>query len=967
VNKKIKISIAIFLLILIVLIVLPFAINKSATKLQVEQKISQKLGVNFEAKGNIGIRFLPIPQISLGKATANNIVISNELYSNISVENLIIRPAILSLLGGKMKIRSLIFQNPKIENRYINAIQTITIKNEEEAPKVVNTSDGLFNKMVDFKNSDKEVFDFKNIKYIKFVDGSFSAKNNDNDISTEFTKVNFILKNKLEKQIFTIQGDFLSSNIPTDFKLVANIQNNSDSILTIQSPIINFIASGKFKNSNINDLIKSNFSGKIDAEITNLKVLLNKYFSKNNPIYLKINATQPIRVSANINDDNGEITIEDILIKSQIIGGNGKVIANFANERPKIDANFTFENIDIDNIWSATSSIANNKIIESQNDIIKKFISDSEVDISNENKSRIIDTISQLTSKKSILDNLDFNADISIKTAQYYGGTLEDLKLYFLTSSNGKITLSPFTANIPGGSLKVGGTIEYENNIPKFIGKTTIIGQDLSKSLSWLKIDIDNLKPNILSQYNFSSDLISMPNLTFFNNLILTTNNNKNIVVGDLKIDNSTNISTSSANLKINYLNYDDYFSQPKNNPYLSTGPLLNKLLWLNTVNSNRNIYLLFDQLIYHGETLENQSFRVQFGQGYFKLSDIDMRSPTLNIKGDIEVDITNNNPQFNLNINSTNFQYNLKNIAGENQLFNLPSLDDFSGKINFSAENLKLKSWQASGVKISGKLKNGVIDFNNFNFKTYNGTAKYKGSMVCKSVKTVNGSLELLGIDNAQFLSDIFSINNISGISNVSSVINASGETEAEFIKNINARTKFISANITVKGFGVYDLAAKMVQPQKYQDELAQPLKILYQNTAQSTFDNATGAVDFRRGGKNAFSIKTSTTGINGVISGTINNKNSFDGSGNFIFISGTRQQQIPINFAVNFNGQSGSINQSTNLNQVEQYLGLPISNPNSIKIPEATTIHDNDNQPTITDAQTDIPFNDVEQLIRQ
>ncbi len=978
-NKKAKISIAVFSLILITLITLPFAINKSAVKFQVEQKISQKLGVGFEAKGKIGIRFLPIPQISLGEATANNVVISNELYSNISVENLIIRPEIFSLLSGKMKIGSLIFENPKIENRYINAIQTIAEKKEATTPQAVDTNGGFFNKMLDFKNSGNEVFDFQNIKSIKFRDGAFSKKNNNNDNTIEFTKINFVLTNQLKKQIFTIQGDFLSGDIPTNFKLIANIQNNDDSILTIQSPIINFIASGKFENSNINNLIKSNFSGKIDAEIINLKVLLNQYFSKNNPIYLKINATQPIRASANINDSNGKITIDDILIKSQIIDGNGKIIANFADDNPKIDVNFNFENIDIDNIWIAGASSANNKMIESQNDIIKKFISDSQIDASDENKSRIIDSpISQEpTQKKSIFNNLNFNADIKIKTAKYYGGNIQDLKLSFLTSSDGKITLEPLTADIPGGSLKVGGTLEYDNGIPKLIGKIAVTGQDLSKSLSWLKIDIDNLKPNTLSQYNFTTDLISMPNFTFLNNLILTANDNKNIMVGDLKIDNSTNISTSSANLRINYLNYDDYFSHLKQNPYLSSGPLLNKLLWLNTVSSHRNIYLLFDQLVYQGEAFENQAFRAQFGQGYFKLSDINIHSPKLDIKGNIEIDITNNNPQFNIDINSDNFQYNLANNSGGNQIFDLPSLDEFSGKVNLNINNLKLNSWKANDVKIAGKLKSGIVDFTNFSFKTYNGTAKYKGSMVCKNTKTVNGSLELLGVDNTQFLSDIFGINNISGITNLSSVINASGENEAEFINNINAKVEFISANINVKGFGVYDLAVKMVQPQKYRDELVQPLTILYQDTAQSTFKNAAGAVDFKRGSKSIFNIKASTTGINGVISGTIDNKKSFDGSGNFIFISGTRQKQIPINFAVNFNGQAGNINQNTNLSQIEQYLGLPLSNPMSIKAPETVKIPENNNQPPIADSQIQPSsqqplndaerFNDAEQLIGQ
>jgi uncharacterized protein involved in outer membrane biogenesis len=152
VNKKtrIKISIAALSLVLIILIALPLAINKSAIKFQIEQKISQKLGVNFEAKGNIGIRLLPIPQISLGKATANNVVIENEHYSNISVENLIIRPKILSLIGGEMRINSLIFENPKIENRQINAIQTISEQKEVAAVTAQDIKVVFLNKLLDF-------------------------------------------------------------------------------------------------------------------------------------------------------------------------------------------------------------------------------------------------------------------------------------------------------------------------------------------------------------------------------------------------------------------------------------------------------------------------------------------------------------------------------------------------------------------------------------------------------------------------------------------------------------------------------------------------------------------------------------------------------------------------------------------------------------------------------------------------
>ncbi len=935
-NKATKISIAVFVLALTILLALPFVIKESALRFQIEQKISQKLGVNFEVKGKISVRFLPIPQISLNDAVANNLVISDEYYSNISIASLVIRPEIFSLFGGKIKIDSVIFQNPEIENRHVAAATVVDSSAKTEATKENEKNlqsdkinGGFFNKILNFEDSNKEIFDFKNINSIRFKDGSFSKKNSNSEIALEFAKINFVLKNQLKKQVFTIQGDFFSGDIPTNFNLIANIKNNDDSILTIQSPIINFVAKGKFVNSNINDLIRSNFSGKIDAEIIDLKALLNKYFSKNNLLCLKINATQPIKLSASISDNNGEIKAENIIITSQIIDGSGRINADFSAQKPKIETSFNFNNIDIDNIWFSGVLNNNSKVIDFENETIRKFLDNSNTTMPPEaanqleNKTKIIDPQTN-QSGQSVLNNFDLSAEIRVKTAKYYGHNLQDISLSFITDNNGKILLQPFSATIPGGSFKANGALEYENNIPKFTGKVEIIGQDLSKSLSWLKIDITDLKPAILSQYNFTAGLLALPDFAIFNNLNLTVNNGKNIMVGDFKIDDSGTVSTSSANLRIGYLNYDDYFTAGTQSPYLSSGSLLKKLLWLGTINSNRNIYLLFDQLVYQGNVLTNQALRIQFGQGYFKLSDLNIQSPTLDLKGSIDVDIANNNPKFNLDLTSNNFEY--KAAGGiEDQFFNLPSLDEFSGKINLNIANLKLNNWQGNEVKIAGKLKNGIAEFDNFNFKAYKGTAKYKGSVVFKNTKTINGSLELLGIDNSQFLSSVFDIKNISGVANLSATINSNGENKAEFAKNLNAKAQFVSANITVKGFGLYDLAAKMVQPKKYQEELSQPLKILYNTNAQSSFKDASGAAEFKRGStKNPFNIKVGIAGINGVVSGTIDDKQSFNGNGNFIFISGSREKPIPLNFIVNFTGKSGQIQQSTNLGQIEQYLGL-------------------------------------------
>ena len=251
-------------------------------------------------------------------------------------------------------------------------------------------------------------------------------------------------------------------------------------------------------------------------------------------------------------------------------------------------------------------------------------------------------------------------------------------------------------------------------------------------------------------------------------------------------------------------------------------------------------------------------------------------------------------------------------------------SIDEFNGSVSINIDNLLIDNWQASNVKIVGNIKDGIIDFDNFTMRTFKGSAKYNGSMVFKDTKIISGTLELVAVDNVQLLSSTIGIDNISGISNLSAVLSASAENKIEFFKNLDASGKFISANIGVKGFGIYDLAAKMARPTQYRGELSTPLNVLYNTDTKSLFENASGAfATKKRGGKNQFSIKTNSLGINGVISGNIeNNGQSIDGNANFIFVSGSRENQIPINLSINFKGNGNKIEKTTNLSQVEQYL---------------------------------------------
>ena len=244
-NKLPKIFIIAFSVVVTLLIILPYSINKAINKSQIEQQLSQKYGVNFKVRGDVVIKFLPIPQISLSDIVVENFITSNKYSSSIKIPQLIIRPKIVSIFSGNTKIKGFIFKNPTIESFDIAEANNISQANPQEIKE--NIGSESFNKIFNFQNSGQEVFDFKNIEFIRFENGSFVKNTKQNNKGAKavikFSEINFFLANQLKNQKLTIRGDFSSQNTLTTFNLVSYAKSNKDSILTIQSPILNLVLS----------------------------------------------------------------------------------------------------------------------------------------------------------------------------------------------------------------------------------------------------------------------------------------------------------------------------------------------------------------------------------------------------------------------------------------------------------------------------------------------------------------------------------------------------------------------------------------------------------------------------------------------------------------------------------------------------------------------------------------------------
>ncbi|MFT6219500.1 MAG: hypothetical protein ACJAVG_000196 [Rickettsiales bacterium] len=912
-KKPIRIISIAVLAIIALLFIVPFSINGDGLKSQLETKVSQKLEAKFEIRGRVRAAIVPFPKIFLDDVEISNLKLGSDYSSDVVVETISIRTNFASLFGGKIKIVDLVFSKP--------IIKTKDVQQEEKKfqPKPLTASNNnILNRLFSFGKND-QVFDFKNIKAVEFVDGVFSKINSKDKVSIKFDEINFALNNNERKQILEVDGYFVSDKEPANFSLIADTRNNKKSLIKIQSAIFAATLEGKFLNSRIDDLVKSNFIGQADIKVVDLKTFLNKYISKDSQIFRKISATKPINIVADIENNSGKIDIKNIIIESKLMSGQGNAIADFSDIKTKISAKIDFNNIDIDGIWSPATA-GNSNFLDLENQIVQNFISNTTFLDKDDDKTYILDV------KEGVLedanpDGFDFNAEIKIKNAKYYGDDLSDIRINFITSSD-NILLESLSANIPGeGSILVSGIVGQENKIPQFVGNIKIVGGNLQEAFSWIGVDLDNLAPNILSEYSFQSDLLLLPRFSVFNNLNLAINDDKNLVTGSLKIDDSVGFSKISADLKMDYLNFDDYFSQKQKNPYLSKGSLLQKLLWLNEIKYDQDIVLNVEKFIFQDHEMENSGLRMKFGQGYFTLSDLNLSSPRINLSGQIGVDITKL-PVLNIDILSNGLDFKDPQIA--DRFFDLPDISDFSGAINFDIKSLKINDWQAQNIKINGGNILGIVDFEQFELEPYMGSAKFKGSMIFKDLKTVNGSVQLIGVDSGLVLLDIMGIDNIKGASNISAVVNSSASNKEIFIRNLDIRGQFIGSNIEVGGFGIYDLAMKTARPKDYYAELQTPVNILQNSETFSNFTNVSGSFIVSKGSRaDQFSIKTVSAGINSVVSGSFDiGSGIIDGTSDLIFLSGTREIQIPIRIAVSFKGKSGNIKQVGNFTQISQYL---------------------------------------------
>lgn len=917
----------------------PLVLDNSGLKFQIEQDVSKSLGANFTINSDIELSFFPSVTIS-----GQHILLQNynkgDKVINFYAQSADIDLSLFQLIGGKSSIKKITFSKAILENYHNshkpnrnNSLTKVVDKilaNHKPNISSNNISEPGMISQLQIDDLRPENLGKENSITFKIENGkvlSYDKSGNINEIENLFGTIN------MSQEEISANGEFISQDVLNKVKLIAQFnakKTKKDSLLEITSSIANFRIRGIFSSGN-NGILKSDFDGVVEGEIFKIKPFYKTYIGNSQAVFDKLKSgSNSIQISGKVKNKAGEAAIEDLVINSTIVTGSGRLDLNLTLPIPVIDIDLHLDHIDIDEIWSSDRiNLANDP---TKTGLLKKMNDET------------LETIARSQELKDSEDaiypsGVDLTSEITIKKAHYLGGDIEDIDLYLTVSKKGEILVLPMMFKIPGqGLVRINGTLFEEHNSPKFIGKIDASGEKLHEVLNWMKLESENLKLDKLTDYILYSDIMLTPNVIALNNFYLNLDNDGSEFLGEIKIDNTDRVTSITNKFRISSFNADEYFLISGKNIYLSPGSLLKKTLWLNEINSHHKIDLEFDKLTYKGEDFFNQSLKLLYGQGYFEISDLTLRSDVTDLSANLKVDISKDDPHFEMQVIANSFQYeSLKNsalfglknkdITAADQFFSLPSLEGFNGNISLSFKDLHLSGTKIEEATMNGELQDGLMRDAVVNCKLYGGDLSYTGLIGLKYYKTISGAVSLNKVQLGELLPILVKINNVDGIANIAARIASAAANSKEFIERFSAKAEFKAQGLTVKQYGLDELIRKMFFLKAFKQDLLYPEDILTNPEHSTRVRSASGSVTFDKVLGDKFKIDFSGTAFNGILSGKANFvSEKIEGLTNIIFLTGTRENKTPIHIATSLKGTFGNISYASNIDQVRQRLGLKV-----------------------------------------
>ena len=433
--------------------------------------------------------------------------------------------------------------------------------------------------------------------------------------------------------------------------------------------------------------------------------------------------------------------------------------------------------------------------------------------------------------------------------------TLKDRKFIFET----------FSVSAPGMTeISVNGNLTSDYVRPKFVGEVNINGDDFSQFSKSVGFSGHKLS----DAFNVKSLFSLLPSGIIFKDFY--SNIGDSVISGDFRC---TKISKLDVSGILEFYNFDfkdgvdsvfeDLFS---NRAY------------------NIGLRLSFYDSSYKKSHIQDLSFELLVGDGYYSISDVYLNAKDANLSASFFMNDKSIIPIFNLEIVSDNFDSSI--IFESSPIFNIANIKnkEKSGsgiewskrKFNFAnfvaggQIDLKFNNFKSpSGVLIdslnlNADFSDNLLDLKKMSMKFGEGEVLLYGKIGMERDASMSLSVSVDNVNFNSFMPKAMKIDNIEGVFSCVGQIKSVGGSAIDIIKNMGADIKFAGKQIYVSGIDI-DNTIDFLFEINNRSDLVKLMRVGVFDGG-TVFDSIDGSINIDNGSAaSSFSFLTSRT--SGVI----------------------------------------------------------------------------------------------------
>lgn len=848
-------------------------LNNEITKVILRNTENDQNNSKILFNGEIKLKFFPLPHIVLHDVSGRDLLQSNyKLDFGIKRINLYI--SLKNILRNKLTIR---------KSEIVDGDFTIFELKNRNKNKIIEK---LFEEFLSQNSSMVLV-----------------SKNNNLTVNSAYSKREFSNMNLnfiLTKNRINATGNLRSNKQP--LKVDLKFTKSKKSEVELNAKLSSLAFTGDFDLSGNTETHE--FSGKTKFHVDNLQIFSRTLFSQSSFIYRRVIDNSNLQLSSSFSLQNDVLKIDNIVLNGTHLNANGSMLFNF-NENQKNEINFNITNIDVDSLIT-------------KNFNSEQLANEKEITIFGENN-EVKDNIANNKYKTVLQEKLNINPMFfNLKSANMLlnGNTLRNIELNFSLIQDTGFNFVNIKSELPGNT-----------NLSVIQDKIAITGKDLGEFSSFLRnIKYTNTdKESKNNEFSFNGDFSIQNNKLLINNSDFKSQylNSQNAI----EIKFNSGIVFMAVKAQIESLRLENFIQENPDKTQLSN-MLKNKILFLNNFNLNTFIKLNIEKIAFKDFETANSSFMVKTSQGILSLYNINLNDK---IKGDIYFNIIARQPNLNINLKLNEISFN-KNINFSKLIFDLPSLDDFYGNIIISGNNLTFKKQPINSLNFNSSITNGVINIKEFNIDGFGGKCSASGFLDMQFNRKLNITLNGCTADVKNILEPVGNISNISGLVGFSSILYGEGQNISLFNRSWIFKAQLIGSGTMVDNYGLTKLNSNLFDIQKDEKLLKdlKPNEVLFNKENRTVFESLSGNIQHTIAHGGQFNFDISRPFINGKLVGNFNfldNTINIDMDANFILLSGTLQNTIPLTLLSKIIGKTpDGLNIATNFQQIDEYIKTTI-----------------------------------------